>query len=552
MGPFSFDFPNDPFSTAIPATPTHTKSNVIPFQTPKSASALLDPSVTWAQTSPLFNLSPTIQRSQSLYRQRRASNLDSVDCMNAGFRGYTHPTSSAPNLGLPAVDPSRRLSSSPISSSNTVRDPTTNIHPEEASMSAQTPATPPPTASKRKARKARESRPSKGQSATKMSAQDVTPSKSMAPPNDTVQPSPLHFPSLQFSPDVFGFPMSGSATAPTYPQQRLFWDQNHMDMEAVGQEDPFVTPSRNPGLFQWSQMGASPISTKSSSTSFPLGHDTRGGMTGNLGLDNSDSHDMGSLSFTASTSPQSHTFSPATSGPVDPNLLFSFSDSPNHSLQPAREHNEIRLSGNRLPYQHQLQQSEREKEFKRSLTKGKQVGEKSMAINNPSLVRPGLRRSATDGFMGATDFSTSSAMTDQKRISIQRKSSPLKREGDRLLTAIPEASERQRTAVSFAIDAQGRAKVLVEEVPPAIDEAMQPGDLWNDGESDSSGDTDMIFSRNSSFSAQQPQKQPKLARFTTDAVRRPSRRSPQRPRPASSGSETIIHSGGSSGMPRKY
>ena len=41
-----------------------------------------------------------------------------------------------------------------------------------------------------------------------------------------VEESPSsNFPNLQFSPDGFGFPIStGPATAPVYPQHKLFWD----------------------------------------------------------------------------------------------------------------------------------------------------------------------------------------------------------------------------------------------------------------------------------------------------------------------------------------
>ena len=34
----------------------------------------------------------------------------------------------------------------------------------------------------------------------------------------------MAFPNLQFSPDGYSFPVSGPATAPVYPQQRIFWD----------------------------------------------------------------------------------------------------------------------------------------------------------------------------------------------------------------------------------------------------------------------------------------------------------------------------------------
>ena len=45
-------------------------------------------------------------------------------------------------------------------------------------------------------------------------------------PKRGTETSPHLFPTLQFSPDLFQYPMSGPMTAPIVPQHRLFWDSN--------------------------------------------------------------------------------------------------------------------------------------------------------------------------------------------------------------------------------------------------------------------------------------------------------------------------------------
>lgn len=100
---------------------------------------------------------------------------------------------------------------------------------ETAVSSAGSMQTPPPTstsASRRKAQKAQAARlvtesASKGNTKPSLppTQQDQQQSPSHIP-----EDSPSQFPNLQFSPDGFTFPTSGPATAPVYPQQKLFWD----------------------------------------------------------------------------------------------------------------------------------------------------------------------------------------------------------------------------------------------------------------------------------------------------------------------------------------
>lgn len=63
-------------------------------------------------------------------------------------------------------------------------------------------------------------------------------------PSRVMHPSPNMFPTLQFSPDMLSNSPFGPATAPIYPQQRLFWDPSFASVDTVPApqqyQDPFA------------------------------------------------------------------------------------------------------------------------------------------------------------------------------------------------------------------------------------------------------------------------------------------------------------------------
>ena len=122
--------------------------------------------------------------------------------------------------------------------------------------------TPPPTstsASRRKAQQAQVTRlannPS-SQNGRRMSSPALAQNDLQQPPTTLTEESPLQFPNLQFSPDGFSFPASGPATAPVYPQHKLFWDPeqntNAMNVD-MSMDDTFsafgITSQRFPDSF---------------------------------------------------------------------------------------------------------------------------------------------------------------------------------------------------------------------------------------------------------------------------------------------------------------
>ena len=101
---------------------------------------------------------------------------------------------------------------------------------ETSVSSAGSMQTPPPTStsvSRRKAQKAQTARlvkDSASKNARRLSLPGVGDQDHQQAHNTLAQESPSQFPNLQFSPDGFSFPVCGPATAPVYPQQKLFWD----------------------------------------------------------------------------------------------------------------------------------------------------------------------------------------------------------------------------------------------------------------------------------------------------------------------------------------
>ncbi len=330
------------------------------------------------------------------------------------------------------------------------------------------------------------------------------------------------FPTLQLSPEVFNFPHSGPATAPVFPQHKLFWDpeQNHDGMNldfsandgfALGlgidkSLDPFVstedqgTPSRLP------------------SSSFQA-------------LDGSQD-DLAIFPVSAKIPARRFSKSRMAASVVNPSMLFS---SPGQSSDlPNVASSHIEVNSTLQPYAHQILDAEREIELlgprKSKRRKGTTevdspaVKEALATLRDEETDRPASRRSITDSVLQSFDDThVKAALRERKAIEAQRRMSASRQKPSRRLSPpkrLPSPSKR--TTLTLTIDSKGRAstarKVLDEGAGPSLASKMDLDGASDERESSTSADEmDMAMSQRQSFSfAKKKPNRGKLTRFALD------------------------------------
>lgn len=234
-----------------PLTPAKTPtSDIFDAESSKSItfeSSFHDPRVTWDTANPCSSpqefTTPKSETNGDTTEDKSHLKLE----VDAELASHVHHLSSNPHLTLPPVELSRQLSSSPGpgSSKRTCLDATQEgkTHREvETTPGRNFPRT---KTSKGKATGKRAKRgtspPMADQRSRRMSASESSRMGPPETPSRRVAASPQFFPSLQFSPDLFQTPMSGSRTAPIFPQNRLFWDPSS-NPEDLPYQDPFGPP----------------------------------------------------------------------------------------------------------------------------------------------------------------------------------------------------------------------------------------------------------------------------------------------------------------------
>ena len=527
--------------------------------------------------------SATIYKSQSLatpIAKRRTYSQD----LEAELASHVHHLSPNPGLVLPPVEPSRQLSSSPnpslskracLNGESIERQGSFGTARNDAAKmrSAGSMQTPPPTSTSASKRKAKQAQVAKlvQDSASRVNklssptfAQAVNPEQN----NDFIQASPQFFPSLEFSPDVFAFPSTGPATAPVYPQQRLFWDPDAslgpMDMDLSGGGLDLFEPTSPFDFNQFvTEAALQPVPATST---YCMGTDGQ-----SLRAQSTVSH-----SFTTETSiPEMSACASSTARVstakfavkplnldyvVDPNLLLG-----NPGLQDLSENLGNSMSKHareiRQPYLHQMQESRREREVQRS-RKAKWKPSSHIASSqevkpNPEK-RPRLEHRSTDTVLAkggnnnrknSQESSYQPLKLDQERDNghRRRKLSPVKSQPpDISSTTLEHPRLRTQTSVTFTIDGNGRARTETrlarEESESEPDQAAKRIDhsAWGNSDSETSedADADIATSFCSSFTFPSS-KQPKLARFSTDSISH-SKRSSYSSTYASSRSEHTV------------
>ena len=556
---FSFSYPSGqpPTPTKTPTSASFAQSS---FQTPRAESSFYD---FWSTPDPNVRTPNLLKtpRNFTLITPTKCPPISSAQKrplsgqnLETEIASHVHHLSPNPNLALPPVEPSRQLSSSPNPSSTssakrrcpTASDRDLDLDTDLAMRSASSMQTPPPTSTSASRRKAQQAQVAKlvqqsAASGRRMSSPAFANPNHVEITNARAEESPQQFPSLQFSPDVFGFPMSGPATAPTYPQHKLFWDPNQATDEmsidfpnedtysfgtgAQKAQDPFLSFEENSSLPQL------PI------TSLFNGFNTNGGdtpLTSSTSIlaPNQASSLPPSRSNTKGFSRAKHT-----TNAVNPSLLFS---SPGRlfdsSIAASSSQN---LDEDTLqPYAHQIRDARIERDLKLNHKLKKIRGPETdspavkaalQTLREDGEDRPRTQRSVTESIMTQNSDDPNrkgNAVSTRAGKARLKKGGPDKKSQLQNSLNLEDSicCSQKRTAVTLTIDACGRAKTETRTVVDRAEVSNYEMDV--DSESGDSASDMSVNREKSSIGDCRPQpvtllvpkmKQPKLGRFTTES-----------------------------------
>ena len=544
-GPSSFSYPSGepPTPTKTPTSPNFFLNSL---QTPKQDARFHGPGSPWSPpfasaASPLFK-NPT---RLSFATPTRSPTKVSVD-QNAEADQIIHAQISGPETS-PSLRQAQKTGQSTITSTlslapetkrRRLNDSGKSITPvkttgdKEANSSmnsAESMQTPPPTsssASRRKAQQAQVARMVKesAEKGRRVSFPTTVNMDNFEHQTSQVEESPQHFSALQFSPDGLQFPMSGPATAPAYPQHKLFWDpeQNEaMNLDfpmddtftAFGMQkstDPFVSGHED-GVLQF------PTSPAFNA----LGNKAEGLAPYSSSLnENPTTRTTSSVTMTRKTS---------RGNGVDPSLLFS---SPGRAVEAPGmpSTSQVIQDDNLVPYAHQLRdaQMELEMQISRKPKRKRRPETESPAVKAALETlrddRANVRRDIIDDIVAPTGAQrpssrTSSGHSRDSHVTRQN-ATQSERSGSRLKASRNALPQHKRTSVTLTIDASGRAtteaKILADDGRPSGIPMEVDSDGGNDSSS-SSSDEQMVMSQSQSFAYPQKSKQPKLGSFKTNA-----------------------------------
>ena len=484
--------------------------------------------------------------------QKRSQQLSSQD-LEAQIASHVHHLSPNPSLPLPPVEPARQLSSSPIplspsakrvchrTSEPSLRLDTSLDQGSSTSMrSAGSMQTPPPTstsASRRKAQQAQVAKLVKESAAngTRLSSPNFSKPDTVDRTMSPIETSPNLFPGLQFSPEVFGdFSIAGPATAPVYPQHKLFWDpeQNNDGMNIeFSADDTFgfgigIQKTLDPFVSSFDQTSATHASNHDFDTS------TADVMGLQLSTTTTTAHEKSLLSTSGLTEKM-----PSFSDAVNPSLLFS---SPGQvSKQPDLPQLQATRNDNLQPYAHQIRDAQLEKEMESTRRPKRRRGPEAdspavkaalKALRDGKSESSGSEQIIRDDIDAPVDSrarkSRFSSGPPERRI--YRHPSPMKQRSKSQTHRRGSAQQpRRKSALTLTIDANGRAKTerkfvdedngQASENQMDVDTTSQDPDSTYSSSSSDDEDTGMTISQHQSFNfpVQKPKK-PRLGRFVTD------------------------------------
>ncbi|PBP22707.1 PHD-finger domain-containing protein [Diplocarpon rosae] len=572
----SFGDPNAQHPTPI-QTPTSGQFPIIPtIQTPKDNSSFDDRggwTPTYAEEYSVFNATPGRLTSSRHHFAEASSPNTSVDSTQKGqstasfaadLTSHVHQFSPNTNFPLPPVDPSNQFVSSPGLYPTTQRclHDKINIHvtpkkPKkrlEEAFSAQT-ATPPATKSKGSRRLA----PKLPSDTMQNDSQDNQFGASHTP---THQQRHMHFTSS--SAELY-YPISASATAPVFTNEKPFWDPDasmggmNLDFNTEDHSifnmgshkmDSSIDWGRNNQMFQENLDARTPsLDRKKTNGQTTIKRPRSLAPKLPKSVPELLPSTIAPFDF-SSVSVSDDPFSPTLAG-VDPGLLLTR----NHLVPMPSEFSDVSLPPTRpatshvdqlQPYQHQLRELKRDQEELRrsrssrenSRTRRVERGIASSPVKGSA--RPGLPQSISDirgkrsQGKNFTVHPQTSQFSSQERILSRTSSgriSPRKPQQTSNLMSIPEMERpRARTEVKFTIDANGRARtetVLVEADPRTSQGGPSRSNSRESSQYDEFSSDDeplLIPSRSASFFLPQA-KPPNMGNFDTSRGRHRQRRS---------------------------
>ncbi|KAG8528980.1 uncharacterized protein KY384_006669 [Bacidia gigantensis] len=377
--------------------------------------------------------------------------------------------------------------------------------------------TPPPTgtsASKRNAQQAQAARLAKentSKAGRRMSFPASVHKDQASMQLNMLEGSPLQFPPLQFSPDNLGFPHSGPATAPAYPQHKLFWDPDQ-NAEAVGFDMPMDDPLSAFGIS--TQQGLNAFTSQQVTKAIPAfpGTSQASGMEPHSMMPqashpNAFSH-MNTNSSIAMASQGQQSVVHRGLG-VNPNLLFSSSNRPS-DLGQLDHYGQGYIDENLQPYAQQLRDAQMEQEYQNRKQKRKrppELGESpavKAAIESLREDRTDSSKSSPvldDSYFGALpngppqlggDFPSRKRMTPDNHYRKNAGPQSLHRRRSNKTPA-------QRTEVTLEIDETGRAITKTSIIKESRDSPMDEDSESQDSDSSSGSEDEMVLSHHQSF-----------------------------------------------------
>lgn len=391
--------------------------------------------------------------------------------------------------------------------------PITNDHqfdmhmsPNPAMMSMNQPViaqqmqTPPPTRGSTARKPQQTTQVAFGTPSTIASRRFMTPQQQVPfQPAAAGPQTPVQFPQLQFSPDVYQFANFGPASAPVMPQTQLLWEHVHTPVAMPQQkplEDPFA-PAVQPSPV-WPI--PSPFTNQPQTMSF-------------------ETPAMTSFSVQpphprpASAAPLQTGFIPigdpaVSSASLDPSLIYS---SP---FRPV-----VRSSSRASKGKQEKTKVARKDSASDARSQADSASPADSALPAPA---PQLRRSNTTGNVRSGTAQSAISMASEPldrstSMAIPRTASPLKRVGRTPLGSISEHKPRKRASVILTIDENGMARTETrpaEESPTKSIRDRYPGLFDSDSSEDESDVSESESSRKASFSfARKDERRWKAARL---------------------------------------
>lgn len=390
------------------------------------------------------------------------------------------------------------------------------VHPDMQSFHSSQMQTPPPTRGTSAKKAQQPTQIAFGTPSTIVSRRFMTPQQPVMNHNvPLAHQTPMHFPQLQFSPDLYQFANLGPASAPVMPQTQLLWAQTQSPVGVAQHsplEDPFAPGMSDGGT--WAQPspqtsnGQSAMFETPAMVSFPV----------------QAPHPRPSSAVQLGSHTPAQMLPAASSASLDPSLIYSSPMRPvvRSSDRAGKPKPESIARSNNRSSKARLEPKDPDTKRKDSTASSQTRDSISPLGAAPAFTGPGLRRSNTTGATvpkgvhpftsSAEDLSRSNSVTQ-----VPRTASPLKRAGRTPLGSISEYKPRQQASVILTVDENGNARTETRRVDDSPTKSIRdryPGLFDSDSSDDESDTSEQPPSRSASFTfGKGEERRPKAARL---------------------------------------